>query len=272
MTNTAPPVFYKFYPIEPWLPNLLSGNSMLFSERNSFNDPFDSRPAFRISKNKDSARKFMNNGFPKKSLPPAKRLIKINQFIEMKKVPTSTGNGPIDALLDSIGILCLTPNWDNQLLWAHYGAHHNGICIGFKSDIDFFRTAQQVSYQEKLPIIVRPDDDPNSVLEKALLTKSKCWEYEEEWRILKNTTSQFERDTTFYQDKELQRLAIDCSGPGIYKFKNDAIHSITIGIRTHPNQVKLVIDAVKKFNPAVPIYRAIQSQTEYKITRHEIIK
>lgn len=272
MTEKKPPFFYKFYPIEPWLPDLLQGNSMLFSERNSFNDPFDSRPAFKISHDRNAAKKFINKGFPDKTLPPAQRLIKINQLIELNKNPISNSNYAIEALLDSIGILCLTPNWDNHLLWAHYGAHHKGICIGFKSDMDFFNTAQPVSYQEKLPIIVRPDDDPSTVLEKALLTKPKCWEYEEEWRILKNKMSQFEKNIAYYEDKELQRLAIDCNGPGIYKFQKDAIQSITIGIRTHPDQVKIVIDAVNKFNPSISMYMARQSKIEYKITREKINK
>jgi hypothetical protein len=27
-------------------------------------------------------------------------------------------------------ILCFSRNWDNLLLWSHYGASHTGICLG----------------------------------------------------------------------------------------------------------------------------------------------
>src|SRR5580658_7168634 len=32
---------------------------------------------------------------------------------------------------DRIGLLCFSRNWDNLLMWSHYGASHTGICLGF---------------------------------------------------------------------------------------------------------------------------------------------
>jgi hypothetical protein len=28
------------------------------------------------------------------------------------------------------GLLCFSRNWDNLLLWSHYGASHTGLCFG----------------------------------------------------------------------------------------------------------------------------------------------
>ena len=28
-------------------------------------------------------------------------------------------------------ILCFSRNWDNLLLWSHYGDSHTGVCLGF---------------------------------------------------------------------------------------------------------------------------------------------
>ena len=28
-------------------------------------------------------------------------------------------------------ILCFSRNWDNLLLWSHYGDRHMGVCLGF---------------------------------------------------------------------------------------------------------------------------------------------
>jgi len=30
-----------------------------------------------------------------------------------------------------VGLLCFSRNWDNLLLWSHYGASRTGICCGF---------------------------------------------------------------------------------------------------------------------------------------------
>jgi hypothetical protein len=29
-------------------------------------------------------------------------------------------------------ILCFSRNWDNLLLWSHYGDSHTGVCLGFE--------------------------------------------------------------------------------------------------------------------------------------------
>lgn len=34
-------------------------------------------------------------------------------------------------LKSEIGLLCFSRNWDNLLLWSHYGRSHTGICLGF---------------------------------------------------------------------------------------------------------------------------------------------
>ena len=67
----------------------------------------------------------------------------------------------------ALHLLGSTSEWDNPLLWAHYAVRHFGICIGFRTELDVFQLAEDVSYTSELPVILRPQDDRGAMLEKA---------------------------------------------------------------------------------------------------------
>src|SRR5260370_34750674 len=50
-------------------------------------------------------------------------------------------------------ILCFSRNWDNLLLWSHYGASHTGICLGFDIPDDY-------DVDVSLPAEPHPDTRP----------------------------------------------------------------------------------------------------------------
>lgn len=268
MKDIVPPLFYKYTPIEPWLPDLLSGDSLMFSPRDSFNDPFDSRPGLKVDFNTKEGKNYLQKRIKtSSSLKPGARILEAKRIARIEKNAHSDEYDGIRKLLDSVGILSLATTWDNLLLWAHYAKHHKGICVSLKSDIDLFRIAFKVIYQEELPIIIRPQDSAESMIDKTFLTKSKCWEYEDEWRILKRKASQYEKDTTYYPDKEFQRLMVDCNGPGFYKFDHNAIESVTIGMRTNIEDEKFVRDAMSKLGNGTPLYKAKPSKIKYQVER-----
>jgi len=63
-------------------------------------------------------------------------------------------------LADQYGVLCLTPHWDNLLMWAHYGDAHRGICLGFDIELPhdtFFGNGRLVEYSEHKPKICMLD-------------------------------------------------------------------------------------------------------------------
>lgn len=268
MQRIVPPLFYKYTPIESWLPGLLSGDSILFSARDSFNDPFDSRPAFKVTLDTAEGRKFFQEKLKERTkLSPSKRIAYLQKTARLQKNMKPDDNEGIKALLDSTGILSLATSWENQLMWAHYAKHHQGICISFKSNIDIFRFAFEVSYQDDLPILLRPQDSADEMIDKTFLTKAKCWEYEDEWRVIKITSTQEEKNLVYSEDKEMQKIMMDCNGPGIYKFNHDSIESITIGMRSSKQDEEFVKNAMKNLNHRIPLYRAKPSSLKYNIER-----
>ena len=243
----------------------------MFSKRDSFNDPFDSRPGLIVDLKTKGGRNYIHNLIKANSpLKPAARILETNRIARIQKATHSDEHEGVKNLLDSVGILSLATTWKNLLLWAHYAKHHKGICVAFKSNEDLFRIAFKVIYQDDLPVIIRPQDDPELMIDKTFLTKSKCWEYEDEWRIIKRKVSQYEKDTTHYPDKEFQRLMIDCNGPGFYKFRAKAIESVTIGMRTSASDEKFVIESMISSSNEVPLYRAVASKKKYEIERELI--
>src|ERR1700733_1745638 len=87
-------------------------------------------------------------------------------------------------LREKTGILCLSRNWDNLLLWSHYGASHSGICLGF--DISEGEPGANydtdVLYQPNLLRIRRWEDVNEDLTNRSLRTKHESWSYEQEVR------------------------------------------------------------------------------------------
>jgi len=83
------------------------------------------------------------------------------------------------------GLLCFSRNWDNLLLWSHYGVSHKGVCLGFDipDDQPDGGYGMDVRYQPNL-LQVRHREDVNYDLANRLLrTKQESWSYEQEVRL-----------------------------------------------------------------------------------------
>lgn len=89
-----------------------------------------------------------------------------------------------------IGVVSLTGDPSSELMWAHYGLN-SGVAIGYETDgaveLDGLRgrclplgLALEVTYDDS--VIPMKKDFTDAA--HRLCTKRKCWEYENEWRIL----------------------------------------------------------------------------------------
>jgi hypothetical protein len=91
------------------------------------------------------------------------------------------------------GVLCLCANWNSPLMWSHYAEQHRGLCIQYDTSTTPAGAIQEIDYEGTR--IVRTSairrwlvtDDPEARIEierACLLTKSREWEYESEFRML----------------------------------------------------------------------------------------
>jgi hypothetical protein len=81
----------------------------------------------------------------------------------------------------TVGVFSLSAKWDNTLMWSHYAQDHKGFVIEFDGKHSFFDYGlEKVVYSDERPLFLdRPDgrNDP-----AVFNTKSKDWEYEQEYR------------------------------------------------------------------------------------------
>lgn len=118
----------------------------------------------------------------------------------------------LDTYLENFGILCLTQDPLNPLMWSHYGQNHTGFAIGYDvNDPILGPQRDSVFNLEDGQIFFTPDFSATNIRDDALaalqwaafgmeaprcekidhilrhifLMKQKCWGYEKEIRVVK---------------------------------------------------------------------------------------
>ncbi|EIA1300425.1 DUF2971 domain-containing protein [Vibrio vulnificus] len=117
--------------------------------------------------------------------------------------------------LSQVGIFSLSEDCSNELMWAHYGANHQGIALGFSSSSDCKLSNQRhclpVIYARKKPTfesgfrnevqIMPPGSGQanvqrvsfeDEVFRSTISTKTPAWEYEKEWRYVEESHGLFD--------------------------------------------------------------------------------
>jgi hypothetical protein len=120
------------------------------------------------------------------------------------------------------GVLSLTEKSDSIPMWTHYAAAHTGFVIAFDTASEAFRTALeekklcQVQYQDKRPDLARY---PTTIF----WTKSRDWEYEQEWRWLESDDPSEYADVVAAPNGELLYLR---------SIPPQSIRAVILGLRT----------------------------------------
>ena len=198
-------MFYKYCSISCRSLRMITNGDLYFSPPHKLNDPLDcsffpSAILGALEAIEDSDRR-----------QAIKKLIQG----DLKDRVTGDTDQILEAIenrLKEVGILSLSTNFCDPLMWSHYGDEHKGICIGF--DEDKLKTWVDKSASENLligDVGVTYQDAPDfvKVLEQyakrysdgreiitdhlfvdllmpALRTKSKHWQYESEVRIIRH--------------------------------------------------------------------------------------
>lgn len=146
------------------------------------------------------------------------------------------------AAIDAVGVYCLAERPDSILMWAHYASSHTGFCIELlHQDEPFLGRAQQVEYSEVYPCIVYPTDSDDAKVEKWLLTKADCWQYEAEWRV------------------------IERAGPGIYRLPAELLTGVILGSRISEADRTQLREWLLQRTPRPQLYEAQPRAAEFAL-------
>ncbi len=78
------------------------------------------------------------------------------------------------------GMLCMSADWRDPVIWAHYADKHKGLCLGFEVAE---KTVRHVRYVDRrLPFPKSPEAIEIEGAFDWFLTKFKNWAYEKETR------------------------------------------------------------------------------------------
>lgn len=91
---------------------------------------------------------------------------------------------------EKIGILSLSKEKMNQLMWAHYAEGHAGIVIGVEVD-DTKYEVRDVDYGGLSSIISPPSHSPYNIALNILSKKLDFWAYEKEARVFTKGGTKF---------------------------------------------------------------------------------
>lgn len=268
-----PPVIYKYFPVGDYLPKIFSGQSLKFSNPLEFNDPFECQPCYFIENGSQGKQflKELSDLVDAKS--PAEKLLARQRAERMagKLLPRNSFPG-MERLFASIGVSCFSETKDNLLMWSHYADEHKGVCIGFDTKIHFFEGAWKVAYQDEYPVITRPSDNPNTLLKKAILTKSSCWAYEQEWRVTRRTMSSEEQVRAQVQYGHIKNIQLftEQHGPGLYPFPQEAIVEVLLGARMSPPVRQEVCAWIEESGLKAPVFEARRHTSRFGLEFHPV--
>ncbi len=168
-----------------WVKQILVQHQLFFASRQSFNDPFDcaipSLSQIPGTFLKQWAEEFVDRKFPDHS--ESEKSDKIDELMSVNALEKIRRG--LQDTVDKASISCFSTVRDDILMWAHYADKHKGLCLEFdgSGNCKFFGDAQPVAYEDYTPIPLH--ENAEHQMRRVILTKSKHWSYEKEYRIFK---------------------------------------------------------------------------------------
>ena len=246
--GTTKETLYKYRSFNENTLAIFINQELYFAKAESFNDPFDCQ--FNLF---EGVKAFLTDIDQKEYIEDEKRMHEIKeQYVRANKE------------ISSSGILALSEEGKNILMWSHYANKHKGICIGFdaKGLRDDFKTMIHVAdycvyYEGSQPfktlkdlnpeseeLFSYPDADANLIL---IQYKHKDWRYENEVRFLK-------------------------PNPGPSKFTPANMKTVYYGIRTPSSKKKLLYNLIQTNNSFKHLrqYQMVRQEGEFSIMPEQL--
>jgi len=224
MTKNIPPKIYKFqsFKSEKSIENLRHGQ-IWFSKPEGLNDPFDCAISIIFTYPEEDMITFVREHY----LEDLRKKGKSGE-ISQRELQYLPNGKPSQELIDQTekylketnqqrrkefsqnGVACFTTEMNNILMWSHYADGHKGFCLEF--DTNYFKFNDKLNLNEVIYNNSFPTLSPLDIVQKPLrvieplITKSKDWEHEKEWRLItKEGNSAIE-----YNPKALTAIYFGC--------------------------------------------------------------
>jgi hypothetical protein len=194
--RARPQRLFRYFPEKA--SDFFSARKLWFSALKDYNDPFDTLPRFDIMQESQRKHAIMREfAFLPSGVEP-----NWQTFRKTKERESS------DFLAEGCEVLaqecrewaskhlrlvCFSEQVTELLMWAHYASSHRGFVIEFDPKhalfaSDEFRKVDYVLADER-PTVEDVEDQSQEDFRKMLCRKSRDWDYEAEWRLVKLANS-----------------------------------------------------------------------------------
>lgn len=194
--------FYKYRDFDDEnMEKIIRNSSLYFSPIENFNDPFDCKLSYKQNYTNQEIQNYIVSLKERKSDTPH-RIKDLKKSFGKKHDFIKSQNSMKEQIIASMGVLSLSSNYDNILMWSHYSKNHKGLVFEFTPRTpqgigDCFFPLLEVKYSESYEELSYVND---IILEaqKLMLTKYKDWAYEEEYRCI---SLDYQGEKPFYKDE-----------------------------------------------------------------------
>jgi len=191
---------------------------LYLSAPSQLNDPFEGEiPFIYDPKDLTPDKIFLKQYAMAQSLHPDWNSEKIQHFcytnrdMIFERTNIEQGNKQKNEFIEkNMGILSLTSDPLNYLMWSYYSKSHAGYCIGFDTFMLFESldgaVLSRVSYTEAIPMM-KLNEEIHIFHQKQLSTKGKFWEHENEYRFVKGYPT---NRILKYDPKIIRKIYLGC--------------------------------------------------------------
>ena len=232
-----PGYLYKLYSLSKRSVDLLKKQNVYAAHPSQFNDIFDCHENLINFNDNNVIKGFLHKVIPKEEID--KHLTK--DRLETKRFVKIHFNG---VLYRKWGILSLTSNPNNIVMWSYYN-NHQGFCVEF--DYSKFQFKHYgpfpINYQSKIePISLKDSGTLLSVIYQTNI-KSDNWTHENEWRIIIDAEEDVMISPNFEQLRKFGGRNRN------FNYPIEAIKSISLGNRFFtPEEINALDNNVLEIN------------------------
>ena len=210
--------FYRFQTINKLTLQNLTNQKNWIADPYQFNDPFEFCLFDNIHIGENGKSKFLNQ----------------DEKNNVEKFKSS---------INKYGVVCYSSSYINNLLWAHYGDNHKGMCFVFDVSKENENNLYKVNYQERFPIINLTDNaNTYEEIKTIVTTKSIEWKYENEYREVFNNKNM------------------------LYEYPGELVE-IIFGCRTPLEDIKMVANIAVSKNPKILISKMTMQDSSYNLIK-----
>lgn len=245
VVHTIPAKLYKYLPVRENIFPLI----LRYTPPGELNDPYEVFPNVEVEFTLEELRKLAAENNVQTTDEHLQKLVnelpgEFRQKAREDFVKLHKDNG--------MGILSLTTDPTNLVMWGLYASEHRGIVVELDMTNKFFWPHKDTTWIRAVKYsTVRPkatNHQQNEVIKDWLFTKSSAWEFEKEYRSV--TTKVFEMNAVLGK-------------VGTFYVPHDAVSRVYVGLRTEGNFLKSVADYCTHHN--IPWGRMEYHPSEYRL-------